>query len=443
MAHAHRLLAERGGGVLVTASSVAGVFGGASIASYAAASACQEAFAEQHAGRGSVRHHCFMWSTSEDTGLSRGYRRICRARAGTCRCRPAGRWSVLLAGAAAGEGPLVVGLDADHRQVRRHLDTVASDVVEMFYEGAPAAADDAEAGSGVRDGFGRPVPRSSARVAALPRLASGVVDRAQLAMSGHDAVRRERRGPRSDTEPALAALWRQVLNVTDVGLDDDFFDCGGDSLTALRLAARCRRRSAWSCQPASSSTRRASPILARAVDAAGPGAARTEAAGASTGAPMSEGQRALWFLHQLDTRERGAQRRFTARVRGPNDAGLSRWRGRRSPIAIPRCARSFPQPTARPCATCSRPSRCRLPSSTWTVSVTTRSWRPSRRKSIGRSRSPRPGFRVRLIRRDEHDAVLTATFHHIAIDGGALWSCLSELGVLYHASAPSRHRRRG
>ena len=39
-------------------------------------------------------------------------------------------------------------------------------------------------------------------------------------------------------EEALAALWRETLNVPRVGTDDNFLDLGGNSLAAMRIASR-------------------------------------------------------------------------------------------------------------------------------------------------------------------------------------------------------------
>ncbi len=38
----------------------------------------------------------------------------------------------------------------------------------------------------------------------------------------------------------LTALWKSTLGVEDVGLDDDFLDAGGDSVTATQLILRAR-----------------------------------------------------------------------------------------------------------------------------------------------------------------------------------------------------------
>jgi acyl carrier protein len=44
--------------------------------------------------------------------------------------------------------------------------------------------------------------------------------------------------PRNETEERLVAVWREILNVSEVGIHDNFFDLGGDSLLATQLIAR-------------------------------------------------------------------------------------------------------------------------------------------------------------------------------------------------------------
>jgi acyl carrier protein len=48
--------------------------------------------------------------------------------------------------------------------------------------------------------------------------------------------------PRSAAEEQLAALWRDLLGVAQVGLHDSFLELGGDSLLATRLMARLREQ---------------------------------------------------------------------------------------------------------------------------------------------------------------------------------------------------------
>ena len=49
------------------------------------------------------------------------------------------------------------------------------------------------------------------------------------------------RPPEGEMEGQLAAMWRDIFGMTEPGADDDFFQCGGDSLKALALAGNIRR----------------------------------------------------------------------------------------------------------------------------------------------------------------------------------------------------------
>jgi acyl carrier protein len=46
--------------------------------------------------------------------------------------------------------------------------------------------------------------------------------------------------PSTTTEQKVAALWEELLSIEQVGVDDDFFELGGDSLMGIRLIARVR-----------------------------------------------------------------------------------------------------------------------------------------------------------------------------------------------------------
>jgi acyl carrier protein len=46
--------------------------------------------------------------------------------------------------------------------------------------------------------------------------------------------------PGSETEVIIAGVWRQVLGIAEVGIYDDFYELGGDSLLATQVVARLR-----------------------------------------------------------------------------------------------------------------------------------------------------------------------------------------------------------
>jgi acyl carrier protein len=47
--------------------------------------------------------------------------------------------------------------------------------------------------------------------------------------------------PRNALEARLASIWEEVLPVAPIGVDDDFFSLGGDSLQAFSVISRVLR----------------------------------------------------------------------------------------------------------------------------------------------------------------------------------------------------------
>ncbi|GHG93845.1 non-ribosomal peptide synthetase [Streptomyces lanatus] len=78
-------------------------------------------------------------------------------------------------------------------------------------------------------------------VDALPRLPNGKVDRAALTTPATGPTPTSGERPHSRTEEILAGIWREVLRVPEVGLEDDFFALGGDSLHVIRVVDRARK----------------------------------------------------------------------------------------------------------------------------------------------------------------------------------------------------------
>jgi amino acid adenylation domain-containing protein len=48
--------------------------------------------------------------------------------------------------------------------------------------------------------------------------------------------------PRTELEQSLTALWQNVLGIKQIGIHDDFFELGGDSLIAVQLIAKLREK---------------------------------------------------------------------------------------------------------------------------------------------------------------------------------------------------------
>jgi len=90
------------------------------------------------------------------------------------------------------------------------------------------------------------VPRRVLIVSEIPKGATGKLQRIGLAeklgltaaIEPKPAAQGGARSPRNPLERELARIWAEVLEVPEVGIDDDFFQLGGDSLTATLLVIR-------------------------------------------------------------------------------------------------------------------------------------------------------------------------------------------------------------
>jgi amino acid adenylation domain-containing protein len=83
------------------------------------------------------------------------------------------------------------------------------------------------------------VPAQFVCLDSLPLTPNGKVDRKALPAPSN-ASAGEGGPPQTETETAVAAIWSELLGKDGIGIQDDFFDLGGQSMTAVGLVARLR-----------------------------------------------------------------------------------------------------------------------------------------------------------------------------------------------------------
>ncbi len=82
------------------------------------------------------------------------------------------------------------------------------------------------------------VPPTMIRVDRIPLSANGKIDRKALPPPSNGPIARaEVVAPRDEIEAKVCAVWRSVLGVQTIGINDRFFDLGGDSIQLIRVAA--------------------------------------------------------------------------------------------------------------------------------------------------------------------------------------------------------------
>jgi acyl carrier protein len=86
------------------------------------------------------------------------------------------------------------------------------------------------------------VPSAFVTLSTLPVSPNGKLDRDSLPAPDAARPQLERAyvAPQTPIEETLASVWREVLGIDRVGMDDDFFDLGGHSMLAVRMVARVR-----------------------------------------------------------------------------------------------------------------------------------------------------------------------------------------------------------
>ena len=93
------------------------------------------------------------------------------------------------------------------------------------------------------------VPRQILIVTEIPKASFGKLQRSRLAdllhVEAHDqdgsAEKREYVAPRTHDEMVLADIWARILGVEVVGIHDDFFRRGGDSILATQVVSQVRK----------------------------------------------------------------------------------------------------------------------------------------------------------------------------------------------------------
>ena len=233
----------------------------------------------------------------------------------------------------------------------------------------------------------------------------------------------------------MAGIYARVLGLERVGVDDSFFDLGGDSLSAMRLVAAIN-------------TGLDAGLSVRAVFEAPTVAQLAPRIGGDAGrlAPLVAGRAARGGSVVVCPEPVVVHRPVAGALTGlQHGGGVAAARARLMPR---RWVRRWPMwwAATRACARCSRRSRG-YPSSWWCP--------PSGPTSVGTSLMPAAGrragwvrpwkrwratafdlateipLRARLFRVGDDEHVLVFAVHHIAADGWSITPLVRDLGVAY------------
>jgi amino acid adenylation domain-containing protein/non-ribosomal peptide synthase protein (TIGR01720 family) len=284
----------------------------------------------------------------------------------------------------------------------------------------------------------------------LPLNANGKLDRRALpAPEWGGAAGAGHVEPRTDMERAVADIWADVLGVERLGVRDNFFDLGGDSILSIRVTARLRAAFGVDLSPravfthptvaalaaaiATDATPPTDPIDGSIVDTPAPVAMPHDG-----DVPLSLAQQRLWFLNEFEPDSDEYVTAFALRLRGrldvdALDAALTGLVARHESLRT-----TFDSVDGRGVQLVHPPSDVR-------VALLDLSGLPSRERAaeldgvLAAAVRPfdlrqGPLLRAELVRLGECEHALTLTMHHIVTDGWSTGLISEELSELYAAA---------
>ena len=289
------------------------------------------------------------------------------------------------------------------------------------------------------------VPSAFIFLERLPQTANGKLDRQALPTVRLDERNCERDyvAPRNPTEELVAGIWADILGMEQVSVFDNFFESGGHSLKAARIASRLR--GAFSINLPLSTIFKTATVagLAELIEKVvrekqGICAPPIAQIGRETTIPLSFSQWRLWFLDQLDRGNTAYNSPFALRLAGSLsvpalEASINRIIQRHESLrtcigivdGIPHQIISAPTRVAIPLISLERISSDKREAL-------------ARRSIVQQTRMPfdlQRGslIRVALIQLGDTDHVLMLLVHHIVFDGWSFGVFMHELATLYEA----------
>ena len=291
------------------------------------------------------------------------------------------------------------------------------------------------------------VPSAFVLLEALPLTPSGKVDRRSL--PAPDWLQRNQEhsyvAPRTPIEEMISGIWAQVLGVKQVGVDDNFFEVGGHSLSATQLISRLRNvfqielplrhifeyptvaslGKAIAKLQQSRDNLQAPPILPVSRD---------------TSLPLSFAQERLWFLDQLQPNNPDYNMLAAMRLVGSlNIAALDQSFNeivRRHEVLRTNFALADGQPiqVIAPSLTLKIPvvDLQTLPETEREAEVVRLAQREAQ---LPFNLAQEPLLRVTLLKLSESEHVVLFAIHHIVCDGWSTGIFTQELSTLYDAFA--------
>ena len=286
------------------------------------------------------------------------------------------------------------------------------------------------------------VPAAFLILETLPLTANGKIDRQSL--QSLETFEKENVGfvsPREMGEEMLAGLWREVLGTATIGVHDNFFQLGGDSLIATQLVSRVRRlfqvelpvRIVFEAPTVSAMAAQIEQALSGHSQLQAPQIVPVDRSGELI---LSFGQERLWGIQQLDPLNSAYNTTAALRLSGPLkeealEGAITEIIRRHEVLRT-----TFASTDGRPRQVIHPPAPVVLPRVNLTSFQGEAREKEIRRLANQHAERPfdlehDPPLRLQLLNLDDQTNILLTSMHHIATDGWSQNIFIRELTVLY------------
>ncbi len=256
--------------------------------------------------------------------------------------------------------------------------------------------------------------------------------------------------PRNEIEHRIAEVWQSVLGVSPIGIHDDFFDLGGDSLIGLRMIARLEDLGIHISIEQLFRHRTVQELAALEQGMLGDSTTPSTSSGTSAlqtvaiprvdrkgKLPLSYGQERLWFIYQLAPENAAYNIPGAVRIQGPLDVeSLER--------TLREIVRRHESLRTRFVSVVGEPQQIIDASVAVEVPVTELSHLAEPEREVEARRLAQqeaqqpfdlargPLFRVKLLRLGSQDHVLVFNMHHIVSDMWSVGVLVREVSAIYN-----------
>ncbi|MBD0024578.1 non-ribosomal peptide synthetase, partial [Gordonia sp. (in: high G+C Gram-positive bacteria)] len=276
------------------------------------------------------------------------------------------------------------------------------------------------------------VPAVWAPVEHMPLNAAGKIDRTQLPAPDIEGDRATRFvAPHTGSEHVLVTVFAELLGVERVSVTESFFDIGGNSLSAMRLAARAS--AALGVNVSVRDVFAAPSVRELIAVVSGHGAALvpiTKADPRPDRIPLSFAQQRMWFLNQFDPTQPTYNIPAVLRINGDLDVDALRESVTDLLVRHEVLRTSFPVVNGEPAQVVGDIAEF-ADRDVWSIVEAEQDL--TNTVTSGFDVTTDWPIRIRLLRSNTDEFILAVVVHHIASDGESMLPLVTDLTVAYAA----------